>query len=105
MVYDWTVVHATAPSHRASSYKALFDHKAAEKEAFYGDMVRANGEKFVVLCVSSHGVFSKETNSFVSRVAAATGRKAQEIRTSLLVALNQHNGAAIAQSRGRRWDK
>ncbi len=105
IVYDWTVVHATAPSHRGSSLAALFAAKAAEKEALYGEMVRANGEKFVVLCISSHGVMSKETLAFVARIAAATGKTKKEIRASLLVALHQHNGAAIAQSRGRRWDK
>ena len=105
IVYDWTVVHATAPSHRASAYKALFAEKAAAKEELYGEMVRANGEKFVVLGITSHGVFSKETAAFISRVAGATGRPQKEIRSSLLVALQQHNGATIAQSRGRRWDK
>ena len=105
VVYDWTVVHATAPSHRRSNYKALFAAKKAEKEALYGDMVRANGEKFVVLCITSHGVMSKETVAFVARMAAATGKKEADIRMSILVALQQHNGAAIAQSRGRRWDR
>ena len=68
-------------------------------------MVRANGEKFVVLCITSHGVMSKETVAFVARMAAATGKKEADIRMSILVALQQHNGAAIAQSRGRRWDR
>ena len=64
-----------------------------------------NGEKFVVLCISSHGVMSKETLAFVARMAAATGKTKKEIRSSILIALHQHNGAAIAQSRGRRWDR
>ena len=105
IVYDWTVVHATAPSHRGVSLQALFAAKAAEKETLYGEMVRANGEKFVVLCISSHGVMSKETLAFVARMAAATGKTKKEIRSSILIALHQHNGAAIAQSRGRRWDR
>ena len=104
IVYDWTVVHATAPSHRGKSLKALFAAKTAEKERLYGEMVRANGEKFVVLCISSHGVMSKETLAFIKRIAAATGQTPKVVRTSFLVALHQHNGAAIAQSRGRRWD-
>ena len=68
-------------------------------------MVRQNGEKFVVLNITSHGVMSKETTAFVSRIAAATGKPDKELRQALLVALHQHNGAAIAQSRGRRWEK
>ena len=57
VVYDWTVVHATAPSRRDSSVGALFAAKAAEKEGLYGDMVRENGEKFTVICVAPSGRF------------------------------------------------
>ena len=105
VVYDWTVVHATAPSHRGKSLKALFAQKTAEKEALYGEMVRANGEKFVVLCITSHGVLSKQTAAFVRRVAAATAKPEKEVRLAILVALQQGNGGAIAQSRGRRWER
>ena len=104
-VNDWTVVHATAPSRRSASYKALFAAKSAEKRGLYEEMVHANGEKLVVLGITSHGVLSKETVAFVARIAGATGRAAKEISLELSVALQQHNGAAIAQSRGRRWDR
>ena len=69
IVYDWTVVHATAPSHRGCDLKKLFADKTAEKNKMYKEMVERNGEKFVVLCVSSHGVMSPETLTFVSRLA------------------------------------
>ena len=105
VVYDWTVVHATAPSRRNAPLKKLFADKVAEKNGLYEQMVQENGEKFEVLCISSHGVMSKETSSFVSRVAAATGKNSKDLQLELLVALHQHNGAAIAQSRGRRWDR
>ena len=105
IVYDWTVVHATAPSHRGCDLKKLFADKTAEKNKMYKEMVEKNGEKFVVLCVSSHGVMSPETLTFVSRLAGATGEKDLKTRAALMIALQQYNGGAIAQSRGRRWDQ
>ena len=98
VVYDFTVVHATAPSNRGSSVQQLFDAVRGGKAKLYNDQVASNRQRFVVLAFSSHGAFCAETVAFIKRLAAVTGRTVGEIALDLRIALHKGNGATLAQA-------
>jgi hypothetical protein len=69
VVYDWTVVHASAPSFATTSVEAAIERKRKDKTERYGAQAAASNMAFVVLAVTSHGALAKETREFVNRIA------------------------------------
>ena len=104
-VYDWTVVHATAASHEDASLKQLFAAKRVEKERLYREIVEEVGASFVVLCVSSHGVFSPEVIKLVKDLARATGDPANDIAARFRTTLARGNGRTLHRARARRFQQ
>jgi hypothetical protein len=102
VVYDWTVVYASAASHKDASLTTLFAAKRREKEGMYQGMVEETGSAFVVLGVSSLGVFAPETAAFVRSLARALGRPRAEIESRIRCALARGIGRTLRAARARR---
>jgi ribosomal protein L40E len=103
VVYDFTIVHGTAPSLRSAPLSDHFKRKDTSKHQLYDEQCRLNGEQLVVLCLSAHGVLSKETRAFAKRVAIAVDSTITEIVSAWSVLLQKRNGATAAQARLRFW--
>ena len=71
----------------------------------YRNIVEEVGAAFVVLCVSSHGVFSPEVDKLVKDLARATGDPAHEIAARFRTTLARGNGRTLHRARARRFQQ
>ena len=103
VVYDFTVVHATAPSHLGTPLATLYGAKAAEKDKLYGEMAHTMGYPLVTLCVSSHGHLSEDTARFIALLAAVSGVGKRALRAEFLALVQRGNGKTLARVHQTTW--
>jgi len=104
VLYDVTIIHATAPSYANVPVENVIRAKTTHKENFYGPLLDPH-EPFVVLPARALGFIEKPLQSLVFELADAAEIPRQDAIAELSVALARGVGQTLVDARRAYWQR